>query len=296
MVIKRENVRGKVEKHLREISRHLLEVETEEEALLYVADSFREGLYSDFVGIFSYSNNEYIVHTFSGQASAVKEIFPLKVEECNHQFLKRNVTSAEGDDFENCALVQALKQKEVKTWFTLPLTSHHYNFGFCIVGFFNYIPLLDMDSSFEEFAKDVIAVLRVASEKKRQQKKMYNLELLEQNLSIEVPLEQHIKQLTERAGKETKSDSVVVYLYDEQQKSLRFHQPAFKQAPSKTIISLENTKIEEHFPYLDIWGGNEISISLRVQSKLFGIMHLEHYSDEIYSKENLLFLKIILYL
>lgn len=268
---KQENLIHFFENHLREMSRQLIQLDTEEEAISYVAHSFREKLYADCVGIFSITDGSIHLHTHSGNLGQLGESFPLPLDQSMQDFLTRNVTSME---LRKCTLDQLLIRHEIKTWFTMPLQAHHDHLAFCLVGFYNFTPLLDMDHAFAEFSKDVTAVLQNARQKKKQQRKLQMFEWIRENTSIAAPIEKHIYNLTVRTGQMTNASSAYVYLYNEQSQTLIYHPPAYQTEPDIRHISTVQNDLHLYFPYIGKEGACEISFALHYNAKLLGVLHL----------------------
>src|SRR5699024_10829891 len=125
--------------------RKLIKVESEEEALQYLSDSFRAQLYCDFVSVIFVEKNKYIPKIWSGKGDAMRQAFPLDSSVCSGKLMIHSLTNEEESLVtDQCKLFSLLDQNEVKTWFTVPIYDELQSFGFCLIGFYDYVPLLEM--------------------------------------------------------------------------------------------------------------------------------------------------------
>lgn len=212
----REKVIRKVEQHLRKTSRQLIKIDTEEQALQYLSDSFRAKLYCDFVGVVFVENAHFVPKTWSGNINEVRDSFPLRVDDCSAQLLERSLTDKEVSSAAvKCKLFSLLKSSSVQTWFTVPIKDELHTFGFCMIGFLRYVPLFEMGKHFDEFGKDVALAISMTRSKEMQLKKIEGIEWITKNLSIDAPFEESIEEITTRAGKGTNAEFACIYLYND---------------------------------------------------------------------------------
>ncbi|WP_374702506.1 helix-turn-helix domain-containing protein [Bacillus sp. M6-12] len=284
----------KVENHLRKTSRQLIKFDTEEEALQYLTNSFRLELYCDFVGVVMNEGGKLLPKAWSGNVPAVTDCFPLYTAACSSKLLDHSVTYETADLPEQCELAKLLKKAHVNTWFTVPLKDDTYHFGFCIVGFFSYVPLLDMETHFEEFGKDIAVAMVMARQKKLQMKKIEGIEWISKNLSLDAPLEHHIAELTYRAGKGTNADFACIYLFSEKENCFVFQPPAYgRTKPAGKIMIQDNYMLRDYFPYLETPGGNQLTIPLLADLKPIGVLHIENKGEKVFSEDDLRVLELL---
>lgn len=285
---------NKVENHLRKTARQLIKIDTEEEALRYLIDSFRLELSCDFVGVVLNEDGCLLPKVWSGSLPSITDFFPLPIAECSPKLLHQSVTNEMIDAFENCQLTEMLKNAEVNTWFTAPLKDELHYFGFCIIGFFSSVPLLDMESQFEEFGKDVAVAIVMARQKERQLKKIKGIEWISQNLSLHSPLEHQIADLTTKAGKETNADFACIYLYNEKENCFVFQPPAFGDMKHpREIIIQDHYVLTEYFPFLERAGGHQLTVPLVMDLKTIGVLYVEHQRGNVFSEDDLKMLEIV---
>ena len=278
----------KVEYHLRTTSRRLIKIDTEEEALQYLTDSFCSELYCDFVAVILNEGGKFLPRAWSGNLSSLASSFPLYSDGCSPKLLYQSLTDQTADSPEVCCLAETLQHAGVKTWFTVPLKDDIQHFGFCIVAFLSYVPLLDMEISFEEFGKDIAVAMAVARQKEAQLKKIEGFGWISKNLSLDVPLEQHIAELTSKAGIGTDADFACVYLYNEEENCFVFQPPSYGEMERPQKIMVEDKYVlKEHFPFLETIGGDQLTVPLVIDMKLIGVLHIEHKREGVFMKEDL---------
>jgi len=223
--LKRKQLIQKLENHLRATSRQLINIDTEEEAIQFLINSFKMKLYCDFVGIVLVESGEFIPRALSGDIDKIKQKFPLKVANCSQLVLSQSLRDNDANRLENCALTAILQESDFKTWFTVPLMDDVRQYGFCVVGFYNHIPLLEMYEIFDDFGKDVAAAISLARRKDLQLRKIEGIEWISRNLSINKSLEKSISEFTLRAVKGTNAESACIYLYNEKESSFELQYP-----------------------------------------------------------------------
>ena len=276
------------------MSRQLIKIDTEEEALQYLSDSFRAKLYCDFVGVIFTEGDLFVPKAWSGSTQEAERFFPLEVDRCSTQLLRNSVHDKEVAFEEDCQLITLLKENGVKTWFTVPLKDEMKHYGFCIVGFLNYVPLLEMGKHFDEFGQDVAVAIAMTRRKEKQLKKIEGIEWISENLSIDSPFEESIAELTLRAGKGTNAESAFIYLYNEQENCFIFQPPSYGKmvGPDKLMIE-HNYVLKEYFPFLEKIGGAQMTIPIAMDLKTIGVLHIEGKKEGFFSEDDLVILRLL---
>ncbi len=292
--MKKDKLMKKLENHLRSTARHLIKFDTEEEVLQYLTATFHSELYCDFVGIIINEGGNFLLKAWSGTLPSVTEAFPLSITDCSPKILLQSVTFESTESAEKCQLSKILKDANVKTWFTVPLNDNDYFLGFFIVGFLNYVPLLDMGTSFEEFGKDIAVAMAMARQKNSQLKKIEGIEWISRNLSLNAPIEKHIEELTTRAGEGTNADFSCIYLYNENENCFVFQPPSYGmlECPQKIMIE-ENYKLNKYFPFLEKPGGPQLTIPLSIDLKTIGVLHIVNKKNDIFTENDLRVLELL---
>ncbi len=284
----------KLENHLRSTARHLIKFDTEEEVLQYLTESFRSELYCDFVGVILNEEGDFIPKAWSGNIPAVTDAFPLPITHCSNKLLNLSLTIEKGDPPEICLLSTILKKANVKTWFTVPFNYNDFQFGFCIVGFLNYVPLLDMEAPFQEFGKDIAVAMAMAREKNVQQNKIKGIEWISKNLSLNAPLEKHVEEINLRAGKGTNADFACIYLYNEKENCFEYQPPSYGLMDhSKRIVIEENYRLSKYFPHLEKTGGSQLSVPIVIDLRTIGVLHIVHKKEAVFTENDLRLLELL---
>ncbi|WHY78561.1 helix-turn-helix domain-containing protein [Neobacillus sp. WH10] len=291
---KRDKLMKKVENHLRTTSRQLIKIDTEEEALKYLTDSFCSALYCDFVAVILNEGEKFIPKAWSGNLSSLASSFPLYSDECSPKLLFQSLTYQTADSLMVCRLAEILKKADVKTWFTVPLKDDIQHFGFCIVGFLSYVPLLDMETPFEEFGKDIAVAMAVARQKEAQLRKIEGFEWISKNISLDAPLEQHIAELTSKAGIGTNADFACIYLFNEKEDCFVFQPPSYGKMDRPPKIMVEDKYVlKEHFPFLETISGCQMTVPLVIDLKTIGVLHIENKREGVFTEEDLKVLEML---
>lgn len=294
LIQKEEKLLKKLENHLRSTARQLIKFDTEDEVLQYLTASFRSELYCDFVGLILNEGQIFVPKAWSGNIPSVTEAFPLSINDCSKRLLNQGLTFETAESPEKCKLSRVLKEANVKTWFTFPLQESNYFLGFCIVGFLNYVPLLNMEASFIEFGKDLTVAMTVARQKNLQLKKFEGIEWISMNLSLNAPIEKHIEKLTTRAGQATMADFACIYLYNEKENCFEFQAPSYGtlNRPQKIMIE-ENYMLSKYFPFLEKPGGSQLTIPLIIDLKTIGVLHIENKRNDLFTVDDLKVLELL---
>ncbi|MFS0644093.1 helix-turn-helix domain-containing protein [Siminovitchia sp. 179-K 8D1 HS] len=291
----REKVIRKIEQHLRKTSRQLIKIDTEEQALQYLSDSFRAKLYCDFVGVVFVEDDLFVPKTWSGNVNEVRDTFPLRVDHCSKQLLEHSLTDKEvGLAVDECQLFSLLKKAGVKTWFTVPIKDELHTFGFCMIGFLSYVPLLEMGKHFDEFGQDVAVAISMTRNREMQLKKIEGIEWITKNLSIDAPFEESIEEITTRAGKGTNAEFACIYLYNDYDNCFIYQPPSYGEMKAPKQVRIEHNYIlKEHFPFLEKTGGNQMTIPISMDLKTIGVLHVERKRSGVFMDEDLQILRLL---
>src|SRR5699024_11393975 len=88
----------KTEIHLRNMSRQLIKIDSEEEALQYISNSFKRKLHCDFVGVVFMNEETYNLRITSGNVSnKFTAIFPVNVQKCSKKLIQQSMTDEQKD-------------------------------------------------------------------------------------------------------------------------------------------------------------------------------------------------------
>lgn len=291
----RDHVVRKVEQHLRKMTRKLVKIDSEEEALQYLSDTFRTQLYCDFVSVIFIEDEEYVPKVWSGNGEKMRNSFPLKIAKCNYSILQHSLTNEEvKDEVKKCNLFSLLEKNKVKTWFTVPIHNEVQRFGFCLIGFFEHVKLLKMSKHFDEFGKDLALAINLTRERETEVKKTEGIEWITQSLSIDSPFEKTIREITTRAGKGTRANFACIYLYNDLDNRFIYQSPSYGNISIKREVVLkEDDELINHFPHLDQVGGNELTTVIAMDIKIIGILHVKDKEVGQFNEDDLRTLQML---
>ncbi|MDM5463030.1 helix-turn-helix domain-containing protein [Bacillus cereus] len=291
---KRERLMKRIEYHLRNTSRQLIKIDTEEEALQYLTHSFCSELHCDFVAVIFNEGGQFLPKAWSGSLTSLASAFPLHADECSSKLQYQSITDQTADLPEVCLLSETLQSAGAETWFTVPLKDDIQHFGFCIVAFLSHVPLLDMEISFEEFGKDIAVAIAVARQKELQLKKIEGFGWISKNLSLDVPLEKHVYEVTSKAGIETNAGFSCVYLYNEAENCFVLQPPSYGEMRRPYKIMVEDKYVlKEHFPFFETIGGEQFTAPIVIDMKPIGVLHVEKKCEGVFTEADAKSLEMI---
>jgi purine catabolism regulator len=288
---KRNQLKEKIETHLRRTARQLVRFDTLEETLHYLLESFHLELTCDFVAIIVKEGELLFPRAWRGQAAPFEQEFPLSLEHCSPNLLEDalwwpNDTVSEANQ---CKFQKILEKSNLSTWFTVPLKDDTKRFGFCVIGFHKFVPLImDLEQIFVEFGKDVAVAISLAQDKEVQKMKIMGIEWIRENVYLGLSIEQIVEKIVERAGKGTFAEVAYIYLYDEAQNCFFYQPPSygFVDIPQKIGVKM-NDPLKEYFPFLERPGGDELTVPLVVNLKTIGVLHVARRRTGKFTKEDL---------
>ena len=291
---KKDKIINRLEHHLRMTSRQLIKMGTEEEAIHYLIDSFKSELYCDFVGVILVDSDEFVPKAWGGEMRDFVDVFPIDISICSPLLLKQSLHNKEQIS-QDCMLMTKLKELGVKTWFTVPLTDDVQRYGFCIIGFFTYVPLLEMNKIFNEFGKDVAIAISLARRKDQESRKIEGIEWVSRNLALNQSLKENIIEFTTRAVVGTKAKSACIYLFNEKENSFDLQMPIYgiDSFEEKIIVDFKNT-FNDYFPFIEKSGGHQLTIPILVDFKTIGVLQVANKKgNSPFSEEDVNTLKLL---
>lgn len=168
---KTEKIVKKLETQLKTTSRQLVQFNTEEDALQYISNTFREKLSADFVGIIVKNGKQLNIKTWSGQPISLTDAFPMPIDRCSPRLFLNSKTYEEVEENKNCDVKRLLLKEKIPTWFTFPLKNELNLFGFCLIGYCQKVKLYkELETFFDEFGKDVAIAMLYQREKTHKQR------------------------------------------------------------------------------------------------------------------------------
>ncbi|MEB3103845.1 helix-turn-helix domain-containing protein [Ferviditalea candida] len=279
---KYEQLKKKLESHLRRTSRQLVKFNSLDETLNYLIELFWLEFTCDFVAIILNENQSLVPKVWKGEITDIKNLLSLPETDVSNKLTEQTMWWQKEmlDLDKECQFIRNLQAEKLTTWFTVPLRDDGRSFGFLIVGFRNFVPIImDLEQSFVEFGKDVAVAMGLALEKESQKRKIKGIEWLKENVFGSDSIEQLVNKIVRQAGNGTSAKAAFIYLYDDNEHSFVFQPPAFGEMSIPDVMNVEENKsIKEYFPHLEEVGGREITVPLVVNLKTIGVLHVIHES------------------
>lgn len=267
-----EEIVKQLELQFRKTSRRLIQLESEEETLHFLVDSFIQHIACDFVGIILKNNIQYETRIWGGIHDELVQSFPLNVADCSELLMVTSLYKNEYATKETCALHRIMDQADMKMWFTVPLVHEEDHYGFCLIGFKRSMALLNMEHVFNEFGKDVASSIKVIREKKQYRAVFDGLTWITNRLSPNSSISNMVRKLTERAASTTKSDFAAIYLYNENNETYDLQASMFGDAQIPTRIRMkEKTSM---LSYFERTGGYELTVPIQLGDEMYGLLYL----------------------
>lgn len=282
---------AKLDSHLRQTSRRLVRFDTLEETLNYLLESFGQELTCDFVAIILKEKGFLVPRKWKGAKPGIEKQLTMPMDRVSAELLthprwwQRELLNLE----EESPFIIALLEQELSTWFTVPLNDDGHSFGFCVIGFRQFVPLImELEQNFIEFGKDAAVALSLAIEKEKQKQKIKGIEWLRKSTFDGSSLNQLIENIAAQAGKGTHARSVAIYLFDENENQFVFQPPAYGDFNLPTKIQVnDSNSISNYFPNLERTGGRETVVPLVVNLKTVGILYMQKKEGDVVTEEDM---------
>ncbi|WP_227935147.1 helix-turn-helix domain-containing protein [Alkalihalobacillus deserti] len=294
--VKQEKLKQKINTHLRNITRQLIKFDTLQETLNYLLESFYKEFTCDLVGVILKEDNQLIPKVWIGDEFTIEETLKLKIDDCSSNLLQDALWGP--DDQEEgvaCSFKKAMEKEQLSTWFTVPLNHNNKQFGLCVIGFRDFIPLvIEAEKIFVEFGHDVAVAMDLAKEKEKQKRKIKGVEWIRENIFPGSTIEHLIEKIVERAGKGTQAKGACVYLFDETNSCFTPHPPNYGTITRSELITVDtNLPIDNYFPSVELPSSNELTIPLIVNLKTIGVLYVCKEDNHVFSDDDLEFLEFV---
>lgn len=268
----------RLEKQLRTKSRELLQLNTEEETLHYLVESFKETINCEFVGIILKSNQHFEPRIWGGEHEEIIHSFPLRVEQCSEYLMKTSMYKNEYESAKTCALHATMQRANMNMWFTVPLVHQDKKYGFCLIGYEQNLELLPMEHIFNEFGKDVAIAITLIRSKKKEIGFTRGLTWMANQLSPENSVSAMISDLTAQAANVTQSDFAAIYLYHEETQTYDLHPSMYGDIQIATSIHRDEVAHKQK-PF-------QMFVPIQVNQQTLGILLLDRSSRKLpYAEE-----------
>ncbi len=294
-VDKREHLIHDINQHLRTTARQLVLFDSEEEALQCIIDLFQSKFTCDFISILLKEGTYLRPKITIGSSDLFKEHFPIHINSCYPDLLKGSFMKGWMPETSYCQLDVLLKEENIPSWFTVLVKEKGEVYGICVIGFKENVPLYEeMSNTFDDFGKDMAVAIQVARQKENQKQKMAGIEWSNQSLSVNSSIEMVVKHIVERAGEGTHAALACVYFFNEAEKSFIYQPPSYGELiDQEKIFVHDKYHLKDHFPFLAVAGGNELTVSLTVNLKMIGVIQVKKKQGDssVFSEEDVALLE-----
>lgn len=274
---------------MRTTARRLVGFDTLEETLDHAITSFWAELPCDFVAIILKDGEWLYPKAWRGGSDGFEASFPIRLDRCSPNILAEGWDVEKTEDGFQCDFQNIMKQEQITTWFTLPLKDGEESLGFCIIGFYNFVPLItETERIFVEFGKDIATAMKLAHMKEIDTKKMKSIKWFNENIFPGSSLEQLVEKVLELCCRGTRADEAYIYLYDEPQHSFLLQRPYVGEGrKAETIPLAQSDTLARLFPFLEKPGGRELTVLLVVHEKTIGVLHAEKKTNGLFTSEDM---------
>ncbi len=160
----------KIEKHLKSTSRQVLNMNSREEILTIVGQSFKEILYSDFVCI-ALNRKDLLEPQYLSGEEELRSIFPYPSQEVNQILYHQSIKSDDNALATNSILSKYFEDRQIDSWFTIPITQNGSNLGIIIAGYYDGRPFIDeMRQVFKELGEYIAIAIDMIQKNESNQK------------------------------------------------------------------------------------------------------------------------------
>lgn len=292
---KRSRLIEKIETHLRLTARNLVKFDTIQETLDFTVESFQLEFSWDFVAIVLREDDILYPKVWKGGSPHFADSFPIHLSECSPGILEEGWDIRKKESSLHCKFYQLMKNEEISTWFTVPLKDEGISYGFCIIGYHNFVPLIsEVEQIFIEFGKDVAVAMQLAKEKEFEKRKLSGIKWVNENVTPGATMEELVQKVLELSCDGTISTDGSIYLFDEQEHCFYIQRPLIGTPKlAETIRVSESKGLDTYFPSFEKPGASQLSVSLNVNLKTVGVIHLANKATGVFTEGDLELLKFL---
>ncbi|MGO1477211.1 hypothetical protein, partial [Alkalibacterium gilvum] len=269
--------------HLSKLSRKMLKIDTREEVLKYITDSFLNVFNCDVVAIGIIEGDQLVMNSSGEESSKLDVLFPAK--DINPLLLEGSMTKENDLLAHDSVLRNYFDDNNFSTWFTMPISDEDIAHGLVIVGYQEDTILYDeMRSHFDELGEYVAIVLDLINRNKHKRKSMFDMHLIANQKDHDTTVDELVSIVTGFSGRESQSNSAAIYLFNEEKNSLIMQPATYGYVKKDSIIELtEDNLLNTYFPNVERVGHHSITVPLTVDMELIGVLYAEKDSEHIYT-------------
>lgn len=271
--------------HLSKLSRKMLKIDTREEVLKYITDSFLNVFNCDVVAIGIIEGDQLVMNSSGEESSKLDVLFPFPAKDINPLLLEGSMTKENDLLAHDSVLRNYFDDNNFSTWFTMPISDEDIAHGLVIVGYQEDTILYDeMRSHFDELGEYVAIVLDLINRNKHKRKSMFDMHLIANQKDHDTTVDELVSIVTGFSGRESQSNSAAIYLFNEEKNSLIMQPATYGYVKKDSIIELtEDNLLNTYFPNVERVGHHSITVPLTVDMELIGVLYAEKDSEHIYT-------------
>lgn len=276
-------------KYLRDVSRKVLKVDTQEEILNYLVDSFIKEVNCDFIVISRLEQGRLVLSNIRGDFGELNNLFPQPIEDVNPLLLNYSLRSDDDSLDDDSPVRKLFERKGIESWFTIPIAEESDFYGLVIAGFYDKTALYEqMQSTFDELGNYTAIALKIIKRNNEKENSQFDLGWLSKNLTFNDSLYELVNKVISFAGKESKSQYAAIYLLNEEKDSLIYQEPSYGYLRKNKVISIDKENlIEDYLPNVEKVGKNKITIPITSNLEILGVIFAEKKSDSFYTGHDL---------
>lgn len=271
--------------HLSKLSRKMLKVDTREEVLNYITDSFLNVFNCDVVAIGIIEDDQLVLNSSGEESLKLDVLFPFPAKDINPLLLEGSMTKENNLLAHDSVLRNYFDDNNFSNWFTMPIADEDTAHGLVIVGYQEDTILYDeMRSHFDELGEYVAIVLDLINRNKHKRKSMFDMHLIATQKDYDSTVDELVSIVTGFSGRETNSSFSAIYLFNDERNSLIMQPTSYGYVRKDNIIELtEDNLLDTYFPNVERAGHHSITMPLTVDMELIGVLYAEKESEQIYT-------------
>lgn len=277
----------KIEKHLKSTSRQVLNMNSREEILTIVGQSFKEILYSDFVCI-ALNRKDLLEPQYLSGEEELRSIFPYPSQEVNQILYHQSIKSDDNALATNSILSKYFEDRQIDSWFTIPITQNGSNLGIIIAGYYDGRPFIDeMRQVFKELGEYIAIAIDMIQKNESNQKDLRIITHSAHQLMMQNSIDDLLENVVTLSGREIKTHFSGIYLLDEKRDALLLQKPSFGYVTMDSYIPLhKGNELRNYFPHVEQIGFSQISLPIVINDLLVGVMVCKKSEEKIFSKKD----------
>lgn len=273
-----------IEDHMKEASRKLLKINSRDEIMTVLGDSFKELLDCDFVAIGLNLNGYLRLHYLSGKIG-ISRIFPYPTDKVNPILYQQSVKSDDNLLSPDSVLIKYFEKNKIDSWFTVPIAEDHSDLGLIIVGYYETRPFFnEMGELFKELGSYAAIAMKMIQRNETSQRQIIYFAQASHQLMMQNSIEDLLEKVVTLSGRESKSHYTGIYLLDQNHEALLLQKPTFGYVSLDDYIKLtKGNLLKDYLPRVEQIGYSQLTIPLIINEQMVGAMVCEKPGGQIFS-------------